>query len=64
MAVELGTSMVRVRISEAEDKEAARILEMRRARREELLAQARENPKPRRSFIITWFRGRRTIAAI
>lgn len=64
MKIDLGLRMVRKRVSAAEEQDDVRILELRKARREELLAQARENPMPRSSFIATWFRGRRTIATI
>jgi len=64
MTVDLGMKMVRLRVSAAEAKDDARILELRKKRREELLAEAREDTRPRGSFVVTWFRGRRTIAAL
>jgi hypothetical protein len=64
MKTDLGAAMVRLRIATTEEKEGALLLEKRKARREELLAEARENPKPRGSFVVTWFRTRRTILTI
>jgi hypothetical protein len=63
MKTDLGVAMVRLRIATTEEKEGALLLEKRKARREELLAEARENPKPP-CFVATWFRTRRTIATI
>lgn len=62
--IHIGTEMVRQRVIAVEDADDARILALRKARREELLKEARENPKPRRSFMATWFRGRRTITIV
>jgi hypothetical protein len=53
--------MVRLRIIRTEEEDDARILAFRKQRREELLAEAAANPKPRQSFMMNWFRGRRTI---
>jgi hypothetical protein len=58
--IHLGTEMVRLRVIEADEERDRRILDERKARREVLLAQAAENPKPRLRET-TWFRGRRTI---
>ena len=62
MNIDLGLGMVRKRVLEAEEADDARILKLRKKRREELLAEARRSPKPP-CFIVTWFRGGRTIAA-
>jgi len=62
MRSDLGLKMVRLRVVATEEKDAARILALRKARREKLLAEAASNPKPP-GFIVTWFRGRRTISA-
>ena len=61
MRSDLGTKMVRLRVARSEAEDDARILAYRKQRREELLAEAATNPKPRQSFMATWFRGRRTI---
>jgi hypothetical protein len=64
MSLDLGTKMVRRRVSAAEEQDDARILAERKARRERLLEQARQNPEPLGSFIISWFRDRRTIVVL
>lgn len=61
MTTHLYTHMVRLRIIRTEEEDDARILAFRKQRREELLAEAAANPKPRQSFMMNWFRGRRTI---
>ena len=61
MPINIGTEMVRRRVIEVEDADDVRILAFRKKRREELLAEARENPKPRSSFMLNWFCGKRTI---
>lgn len=63
MKIDLGMRMVRKRVSEEEAKADALILAERKERREKRLAEARKNPKPP-CFIVTWFRGHRTIATI
>jgi len=63
MKSELGLKMVRLRVARAEEKDDARILAERKARREKLLAEAARNPKPP-CFIVTWFYGRRTIVTL
>ncbi|MBE0568929.1 MAG: hypothetical protein IH577_04565 [Deltaproteobacteria bacterium] len=62
--IEIGTSMVRKRIIEQQATDDARILEERKARREELLREARKNPRRPEYFIVTWFRGLRTIRTV
>jgi len=63
--IHIGTGMVRMRIVRTEEEDAARILAFRKQRREELLAEARENPKPKvAGGMATWFRGRRTIVIV
>lgn len=61
MTTHLGTNMVRLRVIQSEEADDARIIELRKKRREELLAEARENPKPRSSFMVNWWRGRSVI---
>jgi hypothetical protein len=61
MTTNLGTNMVRLRVIHTEEEDDARILAFRKKRREELLAEAAANPKPRSSFMENFFRGRRTI---
>ena len=61
MTTHLGTNMVRLRVIQSEEADEARILEFRKKRREELLQEAAANPRPRPSFMLNWFRGRRTI---
>ncbi len=62
--IHIGTEMVRQRVIAVEAADDARILALRKARREKLLKEARENPKPSQSFMATWFRGRRTITIV
>jgi len=61
MTTNLCINMVRLRVIAAEDADAARILELRKKRREELLEKARENPKLCTSFMVNWYRRRRII---
>lgn len=58
--MDIGTEMVRRRVIAIEDADDARILALRKERREKMLAEAAANPKPRLREM-TWFRGRRTI---
>ena len=61
MTMNLGKNMVRLRIIRTEEEDAARILSFRKQRREELLAEAAANPKPRPTRLASWWRGRKTI---
>lgn len=63
MNADLGMKMVRLRVARSEAEDDARILAERKKRREVLLEEARRNPKPP-SFIVSWFRGRRTVVAL
>ena len=56
--------MVRLRVARSEAEDDARILAERKARREKLLAEAARNPKPPGSFIVSWFRGQRTVVVL
>ena len=57
MDLDIGAKMTRKRVSEAEERDSARILAERKSARERLLEEARNNPKPRCSFIASWFHG-------
>jgi len=63
MKSELGVKMVRLRVAKAEEKDDARILAERKARREKLLAESARNPKPP-CFVASWFRGRRKVVTL
>ena len=63
MPGELGIKMVRLRVARAEAKDDAQILAERKARREKLLAESARNPKPP-CFVVSWFRGRRTVVSL
>jgi len=64
MRSDLGTKMVRLRVARSQAEADARILAERKARREKLLAEAARNPKPPGSFIVSWFRGQRTVVVL
>lgn len=61
MILDLELKMVRVRVISKEQEDDARILAERKARREKFLAEAK--PKGPH-FLVSWFRGIRTIRTI
>jgi hypothetical protein len=61
MISRIGVGMVRLRVIATEEEDDARILAHRKKRREEMLAEAVDNPRPHPTMLASWWRARRSI---